>query len=45
MVGGDFQKPLTPLVAYGYCVVEDIVYVDPLDTPDGRPTCANITFS
>ena len=44
-MGGDFQKPLLLLVAYGYCVFEDVVYVDPSDTPDGRPTYANITFS
>ena len=45
MVGGDFQKPLQPLAAYGYCVFEDVVCVDPSDASDGRPTYANITFS
>ena len=44
MVGGDFQKPLQLLVAYGYCVFEDVVYVDPSDALDGRLTYANITF-
>ena len=45
MVGGDFQKPLQPLVSYGYCVLEDVSCVDPSKTPNGRPTYANITFS
>ena len=44
MVGGDFQEPLHILVAYGYCVFEDDVNVDPLDSADGRPTDAIITF-
>ena len=45
MVGGDFQKPLQLLVAYGYCVFEENVFVDPSDALDGMPTYANITFS
>ena len=45
MVGEDFQKPLQPLVSYGYCVFEDVVYVDPLDASNGKPTYANIKFS
>ena len=45
MEGGDFQKPLHLLVAYGYCAFEDDVCVDPLDVVDGRPTNAIITFS
>ena len=44
MVGGDFQKPLQLLVAYGYCMFEDVIYVDPSDAPDGRPTYAIVTF-
>ena len=45
MVGGDFQKSLQPFVAYGYCVFEDDVCVDPSGIPNGRPNFANITFS
>ena len=39
MVGGDFQKSLQLFVAYGYCVFEDDVCVDPSGVLDG-----NITF-
>ena len=45
MVGGDFQKPLHLLAAYGYCAFEDDVRIDPSDVTDGRPTDAIITFS
>ena len=45
MVGGDFQKPLQPLVSYGYCMFEDVVCVDPSNASDGRPTYAIVTFS
>ena len=45
MVGGDFQKSLHLFVAYGYCVFEDDVYVDPSGVQDERPNYANITFS
>ena len=44
MVGGDFQKSLQLFVAYGYCVFEDDVCVDPSGVLDGRPNYANITF-
>ena len=44
MVGGLFQKPLHPLVTYGYCLFEDVVYVDPSGAPDRRPTYAIVTF-
>ena len=44
MVGGDFQEPLHLLVVYGYCVFEDDINVDQLDSADGRPTDAIITF-
>ena len=44
MVGGDFQKPLHLLVAYGYCAFEGDVRVDPSDAPDERPIDAIITF-
>ena len=44
MMGGDFQKPLHLLVAYGYCAFEDDVFVDPLDAANGRHTDAIITF-
>ena len=45
MVGGDFQKPVQLLVAYGYCVFGDDACVDPSDALDGRPVYTNITFS
>ena len=45
MVGGNFQKPLQPLVAYGYCVFEGVACVDPSNASNGRPTYTNITFS
>ena len=45
MMGGDFQKPLQLLVAYGYSVFEDDICVNSSDAPYGRPTYANITFS
>ena len=47
MVGGDFQKSLQLFVAYGYCVFEDDVCVDPYPSGilNGRPNYANITFS
>ena len=45
MVGGDFQKPLQLLSAYGYCGFEDDDCVNPSDAADGRPTDAIITFS
>ena len=45
MVGGDFQKPLQLFVAYGYCVFEDGVCVDPSGVLDRRPNYANIAFS
>ena len=44
MTGGDFQKPLQLLAAYGYCAFEDDVCVNSLDAPYGRPTYTNITF-
>ena len=44
MVGGDFHKPLQPLVAYGYCMFEDVVCVDPSNAPDGKPTYTIVTF-
>ena len=42
MVGGDFQKSLQLFVAYGYCVFEDDVCVDPYPSGilDGRPNYA-----
>ena len=45
MVGGDCQKPLQLLAAYGCCVFEDDVCVDPSGVLDGRPKYANIAFS
>ena len=45
MVGGDFQKPMQSLIAYGYCVFEDDLCVDLSGASYGRPTFANITFS
>ena len=45
MVGGDFQKPLQLFVAYGCCVFEDDVRVNPSSVLDGRPNYANIAFS
>ena len=44
-MGGDFQKPMQLLTAYGYCAFEDDIYVNSSDAPYGRPTYANITFS
>ena len=44
MVGRDFQKSLQIFVAYGYCVFEDDVCVNPSGVLDGRPNYANITF-
>ena len=45
MVGGDFQKPLHLLVAYGYYAFKGDVRVDPSDVADERPIDAIITFS
>ena len=45
MMGGDFQKPLQLLAAYGYYAFEDDLCVNPSNSPYGRPTYANISFS
>ena len=44
-MGGDFQKSLQLFSAYGYCVFEDNVSVDPSGVLDGRPNYADIIFS
>ena len=44
MVGGEFQKSLQRFVAYGYCVFEDDVFVDPYGVLDRRFNYADTTF-
>ena len=45
MMGGDFQKRLQLLAAYGYCAFKDNVCANPSNAPYGRPTYTNISSS